>query len=125
MTTYTPPLKDFHFILHDVLKVQDSDIPGYDELDPDFTSAILDESGKICRDVLHPLNAIGDTEGCRIENGVVRTPTGFKEAFDLLREGGWPSLDCEVIVSIPSIPASRSSSGWVMRFSTTLALAPV
>ena len=95
MPTYTPPLKDMHFVLHDVLKVHESDIPGYDELDPEFTGAILDEAGKISRDVLAPLNMIGDTEGCKLENGVVRTPAGFKEAFDTLREGGWTGLDCD------------------------------
>jgi len=95
MPTYTPPLKDMHFLLHEVLKIHESDIPGYDELDPDFTGAILDEAGKISRDVLAPLNMVGDVEGCHLENGVVRTPTGFKAAFDTLREGGWTGLDCD------------------------------
>lgn len=92
MPTYTPPLKDLAFVLHDVLRVHESATPGYDDLDRDFTGAILDEAGKIARDVLMPLNAVGDTEGCTLENGVARTPTGFKEAFDLVREGGWTGL---------------------------------
>lgn len=95
MPTYTPPLKDMNFVLHDVLKVHESDVPGYDDLDADFTSAILDEAGKIARDVLAPLNVVGDREGCRLENGVVRTPTGFKAAFDTMREAGWTGLDCD------------------------------
>ncbi|MGB0497626.1 MAG: acyl-CoA dehydrogenase C-terminal domain-containing protein [Rubricella sp.] len=95
MPTYTPPTKDTAFILHEVLKVQEQDVPGYDELDPDFTSAVLEEAGKIARDVLQPLNAVGDHEGCTLENGVVRTPTGFKEAIDVMREGGWTGLDCD------------------------------
>ncbi len=95
MPIYTPPQKDMEFILHDVLKVHESDIPGYDELEADFTGAILEESGKIARDVMAPLNAVGDHEGCVLENGVVRTPKGFKEAFDTLREGGWTGLDCD------------------------------
>ncbi len=95
MPTYTPPLKDMNFILHDVLKVHESDVPGYDDLDADFTSAILDEAGKIARDVLAPLNVVGDSEGCTLENGVVRTPTGFKAAFDTMREAGWTGLDCD------------------------------
>lgn len=94
MPVYTPPLKDFDFILHDVLKVQESTIPGYSDLDADFTGAILEEAGKIARDVMAPLNEVGDREGCTLENGVVRTPTGFKQAFDTLREGGWTGLDC-------------------------------
>ncbi len=122
MTTYTPPLKDFHFILHDVLKVQDSDIPGYDELEPDFTSAVLEESGKLCRDVLHPLNHIGDVEGCRLENGVVRTPTGFKEAFDQLREGGWPTLDCDPEYGGQGMPYILSAAVGEMQVSANMGL---
>ena len=93
MPSYTAPTKDFQFILHDVLKVTEQSIPGYDELEADFTSAILEEAGKLTSEVLAPLNVVGDTEGCKLENGVVRTPTGFKEAFDQVREGGWPGLD--------------------------------
>ncbi|MEO9684363.1 MAG: acyl-CoA dehydrogenase C-terminal domain-containing protein [Tateyamaria sp.] len=93
MPSYTPPTKDMQFILHDVLNVTGSDIPGYDELEADFTSAILEEAGKLTSGVLAPLNVVGDTEGCRLENGVVYTPTGFKEAFEQVKEGGWPGLD--------------------------------
>ena len=95
MPEYRAPVKDMQFLLHDVLKVGESDIPGYDELEPDFTSAVLDEAGKLASEVLAPLNAVGDTEGCVLENGVVRTPRGFKEAYERLREGGWMGLDCE------------------------------
>ncbi len=95
MTTYTAPLKDMAFLLHDVLKIEASDTPGYADLDRGFTSAVLQEAGKLATDVLAPLNAVGDREGCRLENGVVRTPTGFKAAFDQLRAGGWTALDCD------------------------------
>ncbi|MDF1716354.1 MAG: acyl-CoA dehydrogenase C-terminal domain-containing protein [Antarcticimicrobium sp.] len=93
MPSYTAPTKDMQFILHDVLALSASDIPGYAELEADFTSAILEEAGKISAGVLHPLNVIGDTEGCRLENGVVYTPTGFKAAFEQMKEGGWTGLD--------------------------------
>ena len=87
MPKYTPPVKDMTFILEDVLDVVHSDIPGYDELETDFISAILNESGKLCEQVLTPLNAIGDRQGCRLENGVVRTPDGFKDAFEAIKTG--------------------------------------
>ncbi|MCW9042649.1 MAG: acyl-CoA dehydrogenase C-terminal domain-containing protein [Pseudopelagicola sp.] len=93
MPTYTPPVKDMQFVLHDVLNVSGSDIPGYDELETDFTNAVLEEAGKLTSEVLTPLNVVGDTEGCRLENGVVYTPTGFKDAFEQVKEGGWPGLD--------------------------------
>jgi alkylation response protein AidB-like acyl-CoA dehydrogenase len=93
MPSYTAPTRDMQFILHDVLNVSQQDIPGYAELEPDFTSAVLEEAGKISSEVLAPLNPVGDVEGCVLENGVVRTPKGFKAAFDQVREGGWPALD--------------------------------
>ena len=93
MPSYTAPTKDMHFVIHDVLKASASDVPGYDELEPDFTSAVLEEAGKLTSEVLAPLNVVGDTEGCTLENGVVRVPTGFQEAFDKVREGGWTGLD--------------------------------
>ncbi|SFT81187.1 acyl-CoA dehydrogenase C-terminal domain-containing protein [Sedimentitalea nanhaiensis] len=93
MPSYTAPTKDMQFLLHDVLKITEAEIPGYDELERDFTGAILEEAGKISSAVLQPLNTIGDTEGCTLENGVVRTPTGFKAAFEQVKEGGWPGLD--------------------------------
>ncbi len=95
MTTYTAPLKDMQFLLHDVLGVSGRDIPGYGDLDAGFTGAVLEEAGKLASDVLAPLNAVGDREGCVLENGVVRTPTGFKAAFDAVKAGGWTALDCD------------------------------
>ncbi|NVK13111.1 MAG: acyl-CoA dehydrogenase family protein, partial [Rhodobacteraceae bacterium] len=93
MPSYRAPAKDAQFILHDVLKVSGQDIPGYSELEPDFTGAVLEEAGKIASEVLHPLNTVGDQEGCRLENGVVYTPKGFLEAFEQGKEGGWTGLD--------------------------------
>ena len=95
MTRYTPPLKDQQFLLHEVLQVSAADIPGYADLEPDFTGAVLEEAGKIAAEVLHPLNAVGDRQGCSLENGVVRTPDGFKAAYDQLRDGGWLGLGAD------------------------------
>ena len=95
MTTYTAPLKDMQFLLHDVLGVSGRDIPGYSDLDAGFTGAVLEEAGKLASELLEPLNAVGDREGCVLENGVVRTPTGFKAAFNAMKAGGWTALDCD------------------------------
>ncbi|SMX29127.1 Acyl-CoA dehydrogenase [Pelagimonas phthalicica] len=95
MPSYTAPTKDQQFVLHDVLNVSASDIPGYEDLDRDTTGAILEESAKIAEQVMTPLNAVGDKQGCTLENGVVRTPEGFKAAFDEVRAGGWTALDCD------------------------------
>jgi len=93
MPSYTAPTKDMQFVMHDLLRISEQDIPGYDDLDRDFTGAILDAVGQLATEVIHPLNAVGDQQGCRLENGVVRTPDGFRDAFDQLRDGGWTALD--------------------------------
>jgi len=95
MTRYTAPVKDMQFLLQDVLKVTETGIPGYEDLDAGFTSAVLEEAGKVASEVLAPLNAVGDAQGCVLENGVVRTPEGFKAAFEAMKEGGWTALDCD------------------------------
>jgi alkylation response protein AidB-like acyl-CoA dehydrogenase len=95
MPSYTAPLKDMQFVLHEVLRLPEAGIAGYGELDADFTGAVLEEAGRFASEVLAPLNAVGDREGCVLENGVVRTPPGFREAFDQLREQGWPAIDCD------------------------------
>lgn len=95
MPIYNSPTKDLQFVLHNLLNVSAQDVPGYDDLDAEFTSAVLEEAGKVATDVLAPLNAVGDTEGCVLENGVVRTPTGFDEAFKVMKDGGWTAMDCD------------------------------
>jgi alkylation response protein AidB-like acyl-CoA dehydrogenase len=93
MPSYTAPTKDMQFVLHDVLKITEAGIAGYADLDREFTAAILEEAGKISSEVLAPLNPVGDREGCRLENGIVYTPTGFKAAFEQMKENGWPAID--------------------------------
>ncbi|PZX15572.1 acyl-CoA dehydrogenase C-terminal domain-containing protein [Celeribacter halophilus] len=93
MPSYTAPTKDIQYVLHEVLNISGSDIPGYSDLEPEFTEAILDAAGQLASDVIAPLNTVGDQEGCTFENGVITTPTGFKEAFEQVKEGGWPGLD--------------------------------
>ncbi len=109
--TYRAPLPDYDFVLHRLLKVSSLDIPGYGDLDPEFTGAVIEEAGKLAEEVLAPLNAVGDREGCRLENGVVRTPQGLRAAFDALREGGWTALDCADGIWRPG-PAQPDVHGW-------------
>jgi alkylation response protein AidB-like acyl-CoA dehydrogenase len=95
MPAYTAPTEDMQFLLHEVMQVPAQEIPGYEELDRETTAAVLDEAGKLATGVLQPLNASGDREGCVLENGVVRTPRGFRDAYDQMRAGGWMGLDCD------------------------------
>ncbi|MFN3936325.1 MAG: acyl-CoA dehydrogenase C-terminal domain-containing protein [Gemmobacter sp.] len=93
MPIYAAPAKDIQFVLHHLLKLTETGIPGYEDLDAETTGAIVDEAGRLAVEVLAPLNVVGDTQGCRLENGVVYTPEGFKDAFRAMQEGGWNGLD--------------------------------
>src|SRR5271166_3829200 len=96
MPTYTAPIDNFRFVLNDVLAVGETmEKLGLTEATPDVLEAVIEEAGKLCTNVLQPLNLSGDTEGCTFENGVVRTPKGFKEAYDQFREGGWVGLTAD------------------------------
>ncbi|MCC6305296.1 MAG: acyl-CoA dehydrogenase C-terminal domain-containing protein [Rhodobacteraceae bacterium] len=92
---YVPPVDDLAFVLHDVLELERSGLPGAADLDRETTAAILGEAGRLAAEVLAPLNAVGDREGCRLENGVVVTATGFLAAWAALKAGGWTSLDAD------------------------------
>jgi alkylation response protein AidB-like acyl-CoA dehydrogenase len=97
MPSYKAPLRDMQFILFDVLKVQDSGnaMASYAEAAPDVVTAILEEAGRFCENILQPINRSGDEEGCHFEQGTVTTPKGFKEAYNKYVEGGWTGLACD------------------------------
>jgi alkylation response protein AidB-like acyl-CoA dehydrogenase len=93
MPSYKAPLADIAFVLDELLDVsQLSALPGYGDATPDVLAAVREEAAKLCEEVLAPLNQTGDAEGCHYERGVVRTPRGFREAYDAYREGGWPAM---------------------------------
>jgi alkylation response protein AidB-like acyl-CoA dehydrogenase len=90
MPVYKAPLQNLKFVLHDVLGYETiSSLPGYEDATPDMADSILEEAAKLCEEVLFPLNQSGDKEGCTWDNGLVRTPKGFKEAYDSFSSGGW------------------------------------
>lgn len=96
MPSYTAPIEDIRFLLHDVLKADElSSLPGYEDMNLELIDTVLEEAAKLAENELFPLNQVGDKEGCTYENGVVRTPTGFKEAYNQFREGGWVGLSAD------------------------------
>ena len=110
MPSYCAPIKDIIYVMENVIRVGNSDVPGYQDLDTEFISAILDESAKLAQDVLAPLNVVGDNEGCTLDNGVVRTPIGFKRAFEMVKNGGWTGLDCDPEYGGQGIPIIMASA---------------
>ena len=99
MPSYTPPLRDMQFVMHELLHVIDDfkQIPKHAEVDVDTINAVLEEGGKFAAEVLQPINASGDAEGCELDTAThaVATPQGFKEAYAKYVEGGWAALACE------------------------------
>ncbi len=98
MSDYTAPLDDIRFALGKVAGLDDVlALEGFEEVTPDLVDAVLDEAGKFASGVLAPLLRVGDTEGARLENGVVRMPQGFTEAYKAYVDGGWngPVFDPE------------------------------
>ena len=94
MTTYTAPLRDMRFVLHEVFAAEKTltALPGLEDVTADVMDAVLEECAKLCQNVLHPLNQSGDLEGCTFKDGQVITPKGFKEAYKQYAEGGWCGL---------------------------------
>ena len=97
MQCYVPPLKDIRFALNDVLDAPGAiaALPVYGEVDAGLIQQVIEEAGRFAAGVLLPLNASGDHEGCRFEDGKVTTPKGFAEAWRQFAEAGWPGLVCE------------------------------
>src|SRR5579871_1162766 len=93
MPFYRAPLDDYRFLLNELFEIEKQrDLPQFSDLTGDLVEDILTNAGKFCEEVLQPLNQSGDEEGCHFENGVVRTPKGFKEAFKAYSEAGWGAL---------------------------------
>jgi len=99
MPSYTPPLRDMQFVMHEVFKVTDDfkAMPQHADIDVDTINAVLEEAGKFATDVIFPLNISGDSEGCTLDpvTHAVTTPKGFKEAYAQYVAGGWPALSSD------------------------------
>ena len=99
MGQYIAPLRDMHFVLHELLQVENElkAMPKHAEVDADIINQVLEEGSKFTSNVLFPLNHSGDREGCHLdkETHEVTPPKGFKEAYRQYVEAGWPALSCD------------------------------
>jgi len=94
MAIYKAPTRDAAFIINEVIGLEQyGELPGFESASADIVDTVLEEAGKFAAEVLAPLNASGDREGCtRHQDGSVSTPQGFREAFATFRESGWGTL---------------------------------
>jgi 3-(methylthio)propanoyl-CoA dehydrogenase len=91
--SYAAPLADMRFVLEEAAELDElAQLPGYEAASSDLVEAILGEAAKLAGNELAPLNQPADRAGSILENGVVRTPSGFREAYARYVEGGWNGL---------------------------------
>ena len=108
MPTYKAPVDDTLFLLNDVFHLDRyGNLPGFGDASPDVVEAVLREAAKFSEEVLTPLNRVGDKEGCtRHPDGSVSTPTGFKDAFKQMVEGGWIGISVPAEFGGQDLPAT-------------------
>jgi alkylation response protein AidB-like acyl-CoA dehydrogenase len=92
MSNFKLPLRDIEFAMFELFHFEEHYAEYCPSLDRSLTAALLSESARFCEDVLAPLSASGDKEGCRLVDGNVITPSGFKAAYQQYCDAGWPSL---------------------------------
>jgi len=120
MSEYKAPLRDMHFVLHELAGLAEvAKLPGYEEINAELVDQILEESAKFASGVLSPLNKPADKEGSKWDKGKVTTPKGFKEAYRQFVEAGWNALQAPAehggqglpkIVSTPVVEMWKSAN---------------
>ncbi|NVD34924.1 acyl-CoA dehydrogenase C-terminal domain-containing protein [Marinobacter lutaoensis] len=108
MPEYKAPLRDIKFVMNELLNSEQhyANLEGAEDATPDMVDAIIQEGAKFCEQVLSPLNPVGDREGCTWSEDGVKTPTGFKEAYQQYVEGGWPSMTADPTYGGQGLPHS-------------------
>jgi len=116
MTAYQAPLEEMRFVLNELAGLDEiAALPGFEDATPELIDAILSEAGKLASDVLAPLNPVGDRKGSVLENGAVRTPKGFAEAYTQFIEGGWNGVPFDPQfggMGLPMLVAGASFEIW-------------
>jgi len=110
MPTYKAPVDDALFLLNDVFHIDRyGNLPGFSDASPDVVEAVLREAAKFSEEVLTPLNRLGDKEGCkRAADGSVTTPTGFKDAYKQIIDGGWIGISVPAEYGGQGLPATMT-----------------
>jgi alkylation response protein AidB-like acyl-CoA dehydrogenase len=123
MTTYKAPLKDMRFVLDEVLEIdRHSNLAGFADAPKDVRDAILEEGAKFCEAELQPLNRVGDREGCTLgKDGSVKTPTGYKAAYDKFVASGFTALAADPAYGGQGLPNVLKTTFYEMASSACMA----
>jgi len=123
MNEYIAPLGDLNFVISELSGLEElSKLPGFEHATDDLLEPILEEASRFAREVLSPTNVIGDQQGCSVENGVVKVPSEFSDAYQLFVESGWQGLDCSQDYDGMGLPALIGSATAEMWATANLAL---
>jgi alkylation response protein AidB-like acyl-CoA dehydrogenase len=121
MTTYAPPLADICFVLEHLADLEGlGRLPGLEAATPDVVDHILEEAGRFAVGELLPLNAAGDRQRARLDDGVVRTPDGFRDAYWKFVDGGWHGLQLPAEWGGQGLPWTVATAVWEMWNSANL-----
>ena len=116
MTEYNAPLKDLRFTINELADLKTiRQFPVFEHATDDLVDPILDEASRFSSEVLSPTNVIGDQERCRIEDGKVKVPSEFTNAYQMFVENGWQSLDCSQDhggMGLPALIGSATAEMW-------------
>ena len=120
--TYAAPLEEMRFVLDRLAGLPEiAALPGFEDAQPDVVEAILTEAARFSSEVLAPLNATGDRQGCRWEGGRVTTPDGFSLAYRQFVDAGWHAMPVSPAIGGQGMPALLSSAVAEMWKSANLA----
>lgn len=124
MSTYIPPVRDMQFVLNELAGLEAvTQLPGHEECTPDLVEAIMDEAGKFASEVIDPINAVGDRQGCTWKEGKVSAADGFKAAYTLFVETGWNAMPCSTEFGGQGLPTLVSSAVQEMWKSASISFA--
>jgi alkylation response protein AidB-like acyl-CoA dehydrogenase len=124
MTDFSAPLSDMRFVATRLAGFKDiAALPGGEDLSEELLDAIFEEGGKFASGVLAPLNRVGDLQGSKLENGVVRTPDGWKEAYGQFVEGGWNAVPSDPEYGGQGLPLLVATALFELWHSSNMAFA--
>ena len=124
--SYQAPLREMQFVLYELLKGDEilPSLPGYEDATREIMDAMLTEGAKLAQNVIAPTNVPGDREGCVYDPvaKTVKTPTGFKEAYQQFAEAGWTALSAPVEYGGQGLPHTLNTLAEEMMCSANLSL---